>query len=68
LSNLKASLPKRGARSSRLIRALEAANVAALLPLNPASDAFHAKLGFAPVGQAALECRGKTVRYLAAKV
>ncbi len=36
-------------------------------PPNPASDAFHAKIGFAPVGQALLETRGKTVRYLAAK-
>ncbi|MEM6441790.1 MAG: GNAT family N-acetyltransferase [Pseudomonadota bacterium] len=32
-------------------------------PPNPASDAFHAALGFAPVGEARLEDRGKTVRY-----
>jgi hypothetical protein len=31
-------------------------------PPNPASDAFHAKLGFAPIGGAALP-NGKTVRY-----
>ena len=34
-------------------------------PPNPASDAFHAALGFAPVGSARLEDRGKTVTYLA---
>jgi predicted GNAT superfamily acetyltransferase len=33
-------------------------------PPNPASDAFHQALGFAPVGEAALE-NGKTVTYLA---
>jgi predicted GNAT superfamily acetyltransferase len=33
------------------------------VPPNPASDAFHARLGFAPVGLAALPGRGKTVRY-----
>ena len=32
-------------------------------PPNPASDAFHAALGFKPVGEARLEGRGKTVRY-----
>jgi uncharacterized protein len=32
-------------------------------PPNPASDAFHAALGFQPVGEARLEGRGKTVRY-----
>ena len=32
-------------------------------PPNPASDAFHAALGFKPVGEARLERRGKTVRY-----
>jgi uncharacterized protein len=34
-------------------------------PPNPASDAFHAALGFRPVGQAALAAGAKTVRYLA---
>lgn len=34
-------------------------------PPNPASDAFHARLGFELVGEARLEGRGKTVRYLA---
>ncbi len=33
-------------------------------PPNPASDAFHAALGFTEVGRAALHDRGKTVRYL----
>lgn len=33
------------------------------MPPNPASDAFHARLGFVPVGEAALP-GGKTVRYL----
>jgi predicted GNAT superfamily acetyltransferase len=33
-------------------------------PPNPASDAFHQALGFAPVGEARLE-NGKTVTYLA---
>ncbi len=33
-------------------------------PPNPASDAFHAKLGFGVVGEAHLEVRDKTVRYL----
>lgn len=32
-------------------------------PPNPASDAFHAALGFAEVGQAALKGGGKIVRY-----
>lgn len=32
-------------------------------PPNPASDAFHARLGFAIVGTAHLADRGKTVRY-----
>lgn len=32
-------------------------------PPNPASDAFHAKLGFAEIGRATL-ANGKTVRYL----
>lgn len=31
-------------------------------PPNPGSDAFHAKMGFAPIGSAALP-NGKTVRY-----
>lgn len=34
-------------------------------PPNPASDAFHARQGFAPVGEALLAESGKTVRYLA---
>lgn len=34
-------------------------------PPNPASDAFHAALGFKVVGEAYLGDRGKTVRYLA---
>ena len=34
-------------------------------PPNPASDAFHAALGFAEVGQAALKGGEKTVRYFA---
>jgi uncharacterized protein len=33
------------------------------VPPNPASDAFHARLGFSPVGSAALPDREKTVRY-----
>jgi predicted GNAT superfamily acetyltransferase len=33
-------------------------------PPNPASDAFHKKLGFVEVGRAHLEDRGKGVRYL----
>jgi predicted GNAT superfamily acetyltransferase len=35
-----------------------------LVPPNPASDAFHARLGFSPVGLATLPDRQKTVRYL----
>ena len=34
-------------------------------PPNPASDAFHASLGFNVVGEAWLHDRGKKVRYLA---
>lgn len=34
-------------------------------PPNPASDAFHGALGFAPVGSAMIHNGGKTVRYLA---
>ena len=34
-------------------------------PPNPASDAFHAALGFGEVGQAALRGGDKTVRYFA---
>ena len=33
-------------------------------PPNPASDAFHARLGFREIGRAYLPRRGKTVRYL----
>ncbi len=33
-------------------------------PPNPASDAFHASLGFKVVGEAELEGKGKTVRYM----
>lgn len=33
-------------------------------PPNPASDAFHEKLGFVEVGRVHLEDRGKGVRYL----
>jgi predicted GNAT superfamily acetyltransferase len=33
-------------------------------PPNPASDAFHAQLGFAPVGTAAIHGGAKTVTYL----
>ena len=33
-------------------------------PPNPASDAFHAALGFVEVGRAFLPDRGKSVRYL----
>jgi predicted GNAT superfamily acetyltransferase len=35
------------------------------IPPNPASDAFHAALGFAEVGSARLFDGMKTVRYLA---
>jgi len=34
------------------------------VPPNPASDAFHAALGFAEVGRAAIHGGQKTVRYL----
>ena len=37
-------------------------------PPNPSSDAFHAAMGFETVGEARLEDRGKTVRYIARKV
>ena len=33
-------------------------------PPNPASDAFHARIGFVPVGVAAIHGGAKTVRYL----
>ncbi|QIE55764.1 GNAT family N-acetyltransferase [Pikeienuella piscinae] len=33
-------------------------------PPNPASDAFHARLGFVTVGEARLKAREKTVRYI----
>jgi predicted GNAT superfamily acetyltransferase len=36
-------------------------------PPNPASEAFHKALGFAPVGEALLG-NGKTVTYLALKL
>jgi predicted GNAT superfamily acetyltransferase len=36
-------------------------------PPNPASDAFHAELGFAEAGRAFLAARNKTVRYLERK-
>lgn len=32
-------------------------------PPNPASDAFHARLGFVQAGSASLQASGKTVRY-----
>lgn len=35
-----------------------------LVPPNPASDAFHAALGFAEVGRASIHDGSKTVRYL----
>jgi hypothetical protein len=35
-----------------------------LIPPNPASDAFHAALGFAEVGQASIHRGSRTVRYL----
>jgi len=35
------------------------------VPPNPASDAFHAKLGFAEVGKAIIAGGTKTVRYFA---
>ncbi len=34
-------------------------------PPNPASLAFHAQVGFLPVGEASWREKGKTVRYLA---
>jgi uncharacterized protein len=37
-------------------------------PPNPASDAFHAALGFETVGSAFLPDRGKTVRYIARSI
>jgi predicted GNAT superfamily acetyltransferase len=33
-------------------------------PPNPASEAFHTRLGFVEVGRATLPDRGKSVRYL----
>jgi predicted GNAT superfamily acetyltransferase len=35
-----------------------------LVPPNPGSDAFHARMGFTEVGRATLDNAGKTVRYL----
>lgn len=35
-----------------------------LVPPNPASDAFHAKMGFTEIGRATLADGKKTVRYL----
>ncbi len=37
-------------------------------PPNPGSDAFHAALGFAEVGTAALAAAGKSVRYLVREI
>jgi uncharacterized protein len=37
-------------------------------PPNPASDAFHAALGFEVVGEAAIHDGAKTVRYLARRL
>ncbi len=37
-------------------------------PPNPASDAFHRALGFRVVGEARLDDRGKSVRYLERKL
>lgn len=37
-------------------------------PPNPESDAFHERLGFVTVGEAFLEGRGKSVRYVARDV
>src|SRR5262249_2865269 len=37
-------------------------------PPNPASDAFHAALGFSEVGRASIHNGGKTVRYLRCSV
>jgi predicted GNAT superfamily acetyltransferase len=37
-------------------------------PPNPGSDAFHAALGFVPVGSAAIHGGSKTVRYLCYEV
>ena len=37
-------------------------------PPNPASDLFHASMGFAEVGRAFLDGSGKTVRYLTRRV
>lgn len=39
-----------------------------LQPPNPASDKFHAALGFEEVGRATIDNGAKTVRYLAASV
>ena len=36
-----------------------------LVPANPGSDAFHARLGFAEVGRGELAAGAKLVRYLA---
>jgi uncharacterized protein len=37
-------------------------------PPNPASDAFHLALGFAPIGQQQLAGKSKTVRYWAKEI
>lgn len=38
------------------------------IPPNPGSDRFHARMGFARVGEAVLAHNGRTVRYLARRL